>query len=267
MEVALSLALFIFDPMNQEPLVKKSSLTLAIAALATTAGALIPAVASAQDASPLTFNAGVTTDYRYRGISQSRLEPAAQAGTDYALPGGFYIGAWGSTIKWIKDAKGGADVEIDLYGGKKGEIAKDINYDVGLLQYVYPSNGLKPSANTLEAYAAVTVGPITAKYSHSTTNLFGFADSKGSGYFDLTATFDLGDGLSLAPHIGHQRVAGKGNGIYSYTDYAITLSKDFSGVVPSISIIGTDAAKGSYVSPSGKNLGRSSVVVALKYNF
>ena len=218
---------------------KKSSIALAAITAITTAGALMPSLASAQTASPLTFNAGVTTDYRYRGISQSRLEPAAQAGADYALPGGFYIGAWGSTIKWIKDAKGGADVEIDLYGGKKGEIAKDIAYDIGLLQYVYPSNGLKPSANTLEAYGAVTVGPITAKYSHSTTNLFGFADSKGSGYFDITASFDLGDGLTLAPHIGHQRVAGAGNSVYSYTDYSITLSKDFSGIVPSIAVIGT----------------------------
>jgi uncharacterized protein (TIGR02001 family) len=250
---------------------KKTSTALAAALVALSGLTLMPATALAQaaapEASPLTFNFSVVSDYRYRAISQSRLEPAVQGGADVALPNGFYIGTWASTIKWIKDAKGGADVEVDLYGGKKGEIAKDISYDVGVLQYLYPSNGLKPNANTLEVYGALTAGPLTAKYSHSTSNLFGFADSKGSGYFDVSATFDLGDGLSLVPHIGHQRVAGSGNGIYSYTDYSITLSKDFSGIVPSITLIGTDAPKGSYVSPAGKNLGRSGVVVGVKYNF
>ena len=54
------------------------------------------------EASPLSFNVSLTSDYRYRGISQSRLKPAIQGGVDYALPGGFYVGAWASTIKWIK---------------------------------------------------------------------------------------------------------------------------------------------------------------------
>jgi hypothetical protein len=45
----------------------------------------------------------VVTDYRYRGISQTKLKPAVQGGVDYAA-GGFYVGAWASTIKWIKDA-------------------------------------------------------------------------------------------------------------------------------------------------------------------
>ena len=38
------------------------------------------------------------------------------------------------------------------------------------------------------------------------TNLFGFADSKNSYYLDASATFDLGSGYSLVPHIGYQKV-------------------------------------------------------------
>ena len=57
-----------------------------------------------EPASTLSFNVGATTDYRYRGISQSRLQPAVQGGIDYADKSGFYVGAWGSTIKWIKDS-------------------------------------------------------------------------------------------------------------------------------------------------------------------
>jgi uncharacterized protein (TIGR02001 family) len=87
---------------------------------------------------------GAVTDYRYRGISQTRLKPALQGGVDYSA-GGFYLGAWASTIKWIKDAGGDASAEIDLYGGYKGEIAKDVTFDVGVLTYQYPSNKLAPA--------------------------------------------------------------------------------------------------------------------------
>ena len=56
----------------------------------------------------LSFNAGVVSDYRYRGISQTRLKPAVQVGADFAHKSGFYLGTWASSIKWIKDAEGGA---------------------------------------------------------------------------------------------------------------------------------------------------------------
>ena len=226
--------------------------------------AATPCVTLAQ----VTYNIGAFTDYRYRGISQTRLKPALQGGIDYAN-GGFYLGTWASTIKWIKDAKGDSNVEIDLYGGYKGEITKEVTYDVGILQYVYSGNKLNPSANTNEIYGQLGFGPVTAKYSHSTTNLFGFGNSKGSGYLDLNATFDITDGWTLVPHIGVQSV--RHNSLYSYTDYALTLSKDFSGLVFSAAVISASVDKvggvAVYASPAGKNLGRTGLVLGLKYNF
>lgn len=237
-----------------------SLLVLAMAAV------VLPAAADEPAPDPLSFNIGAVTEYRYRGISQTRLKPALQGGIDYADPSGFYIGTWASTIKWIKDAGGDAQVEIDLYGGYKTEISKGLTLDVGLLQYYYPSNKLNPSANTLEVYGALSFGPVTAKYSQSTTNLFGFADSKNSGYFDVTANFDLGDGMTLSPHVGHQTV--KRNSAASYTDYSLTLAKDFSGLVLSGAIIGTDASKTAYASPvNGKFMGKTMLVVGLKKTF
>jgi uncharacterized protein (TIGR02001 family) len=239
-------------------------------ALALTAVAL-PAFADEPAPDPLSFNVGAVSEYRYRGISQSRLKPALQGGIDYAAPNGFYVGTWASTIKWIKDAGGDAKVEVDLYGGYKTEVAKGLTLDVGGLYYLYPSNKLGSvagfaNANTFEIYGALTFGPVTAKYSHSTTNLFGFADSKNSGYFDVTATFDLGDGMSLAPHVGHQSV--KHNSAASYTDYSLTLAKDFSGLVVSGALIGTDANKTAYASPvNGKFMGKSMLVIGLKKTF
>lgn len=231
----------------------------------------LPAFAE-EAASPLTFNLGAASDYRYRGISQTRLKPALQGGIDYAAANGFYVGTWASTIKWIKDIPGGdAQVEIDLYGGYKTEVAKGLALDVGGLYYLYPSNKLKnvagfANANTFEVYGALTFGPVTAKYSHSTTNLFGNVDSKNSGYFDVTANFDLGDGFSVAPHVGHQTI--KHLSVGSYTDYSLTLAKDFSGLVLSGAVIGTDADKTFYASPAnGKFLGKTTLMVGLKKTF
>ena len=228
----------------------------------------VSGLAQAQTATPessLSFNVGATTDYRYRGISQSRLKPAVQGGIDYADKSGFYVGAWGSSIKWIKDAGGDASAELDLYAGYKGAVG-DVSYDLGFLRYEYPSNQLAVSANTNEIYGAATFGPATLKYSHAISNLFGFANSKSSYYVDLSGTFDLGSGFSLVPHVGYQSV--KNNGAYSYTDYALTLGKDLgNGLSATAALVGTDADKALYVTPAGKFTGKTGLVVGLKYAF
>jgi uncharacterized protein (TIGR02001 family) len=236
---------------------QKTLAALAVA-VAATGGALIPAVSQAQVA----YNVGVFSDYRYRGISQTRLKPALQGGVDYTA-GGLYIGAWASTIKWVKDAGGGADIELDLYGGYKGEITKGLGYDVGLLAYIYPGHDLSVSPQTTELYGALTYGPATLKYSHSVTNLFGFDDSKNSGYIDLNATFEITDGWMITPHIGRQTV--KNSGAASYTDASLTVFKDFSGFV--VSLAGVDTNTGAYRGPNNKDLGKRSFVLGVKYNF
>jgi len=241
------------------------SATTAVA-LATASLIALPTVSHADVA----FNVGLTSDYRYRGISQTRVKPAVSAGVDYTQ-GGLYLGAWASSIKWIKDLGGDADMEIDLYGGYKGEISKGLAYDVGVLTYQYPSNKLKPitgaNANTTEIYGALTFGPATAKYSYAITDTFGNFDSKGSYYLDLSATFDVG-GMVVVPHVGYQKISGPFSGPGSYTDYSLTVSKDFSGLVVSGALVGTDADKTFYVSPvGGKKLGKTGVVLSLKYNF
>jgi len=277
--------------MLNNKLLALASTAVAIAALAPLAQAQTAAPAPAPapaEASPLSFNIGAVTEYRYRGISQTRFKPAIQGGADYAFSSGFYVGTWLSTIKWIKDAGqiagvdvGSANVEWDVYGGYKGEIVKDLGYDVGMLAYVYPGNhydnipGAK-KADTVELYGALTYGPGTIKYSHSVTTLFGTGESRNSGYIEAAATFDLGSGFALTPHVGYQRVAGTNNGVsnsvFSYTDYSLTAVKDFgNGLSVSLAAIGTSTkdVPGSYayVSPDGKNLGRTTAVLGVKYTY
>jgi uncharacterized protein (TIGR02001 family) len=237
-----------------------AAITLALASVGVTS-------ARAEDAKPdheISYNAAVTTDYRYRGISQSRLKPALQGGADYVHnPSGFYAGTWLSTIHWIKDSGGDGNVEWDIYGGKRGEIAPGISYDVGGLYYLYPSNSLPTSANTFELYGQVGYGPGYIKYSHSLTNLFGFADSKQSGYLDATANVPIATDLLLNLHVGHQRV--KHNSGFSYTDYKIGVTKDFG--ICSVALAAVYADTKAYVSPTGKNLARTGVVLTVSKTF
>jgi uncharacterized protein (TIGR02001 family) len=261
----------------------KSKLLLALLA---TSSAAFAQTAPAAPESTIAYNVGVVNEYRYRGIAQTHGDPALQGGVDYANANGFYLGAWGSTIKWIKDNSAVAmatdvkgPVEIDLYGGYKFEAA-GLAYDVGYLRYQYQgntlektggtANGVWSNANTDEIYGAVTAGVFTAKYSYSLSDLFGNKDSKGSTYIDLSATFDLGDGYSLVPHVGRQEV--KNTSTANYTDVALTLNKDLGdGLSASLVAISTNAkgASGDFYSSPYKsfNQGKSAFVVGVKYSF
>jgi len=214
----------------------------------------------------VSFNASIVSDYRYRGISQSRLEPALQGGADYVNnPTGLYAGTWLSTIKWIDDAGGSGDVEWDIYAGKRGVITKEVSYDVGVLSYVYPSNGLHPGADTTEIYGQLGYGPVYAKYSYAVTNLFGIADSKGSGYIDIGGNFDVSNGYTINAHVGHQTVANSSS--FSYTDWKLGVTKDFGVVTGALAVIGTNTS--SYVGPAPdlQDKGKTSLVLSVSKTF
>lgn len=233
--------------------------------LAVSAFTSVPVLAQEQPAEhQVSFNAAVTSDYRYRGLSQTRLDPALQGGVDYVHgPTGWYVGTWLSTIKWTKDLGGDGNIEWDIYGGKRGQLTEQISYDVGGLYYWYPDNQLNPSANTFELYGRLGFGPAYVKYSHSTTNLFGTADSKRSGYLDVGADIDMGNGFLLNLHAGRQRV--KNNRAFSYNDFKVGVTKDLG--VASVSLAWIRANTDAYLSPEGKNLGKSAAVLSVSKTF
>ncbi len=241
----------------------KSKIVLAL--LATSSAAFAQTAPAAPE---VTYNVGVVSQYRYRGVAQTNGDAALQGGVDYANANGFYAGVWGSTIKWIEktDAAGvQGGSEFDIYGGYKFEAA-GVGFDVGALRYQYPNNaGLAVNANTNEVYAAATYGVTTLKYSHSLSNLFGVDNSKGSTYVDLSATFDLSNGYTLVPHVGHQAVAN--TPASSYTDYALTLNKDLgNGLSASVSAITLSGVAPSN-SVTGYNIFKDALVVGVKYSF
>lgn len=246
----------------------------AILACAGTAHAQVtePAQAApAAAASSVTWNVAVTSDYRYRAISQTRLRPALQGGVDYVHADGWYAGAWASTIKWVEDAGGDGEVEIDVYGGKRGELSASLSYDVGVLRYFYPDNGMGRlpgwvNAHTTEVYAQLGYGPAYVKYSHATTNLFGFVDSDNSGYLDIGANLDVGNGFTVQLHAGRQEV--KNSPASDYTDWKIGVSRSFALATVSLAYLGTNANESAYTSPvNGKFTGRDALQLTVSRTF
>ncbi len=267
---------------------KKLLMTTALCS-AVAAPGLVFAQAAAKSDWTLSGNVSVVTDYRYRGISQTNGKPAIQGGFDLAHSSGFYVGNWNSSISWLSDASANyttssgatgagnisSNVEMDFYAGFKGEISKGVGYDVGALYYYYPGRypGDFVSANTGEIYGGLSFGPITGKVSYAVTNLFGAPSSKGSYYVDLTGAFDIGAGVTLTAHVGHQRVDSasfRTTKAASYTDWRLGVSKDFAGLTFALDYIDTNA-KGDagefYRNKFNKDLGKGTVVLTLKKTF
>ena len=262
----------------------KSKLLLAL--LAVSGLAFADEAAAPEDS--LTYNVGGVSQYRYRGLSQTKGKPALQGGADFAAASGWYVGTWASTISWIADAGNAASpkvsvngpLELDLYGGYKFDL-NGVGMDVGYLKYQYVGNQLAQlgqangfvNANSDEVYAAATVGAFTLKDSYSLGTLFGVAGSKGSQYLDLSATFDLGEGYSLVPHVGRQVFAGSNatgnNALYNYTDYAATLNKDMGkGLSLSVAALGTNANRSMWTQNDANYFqGRKALVLGAKYAF
>ena len=268
---------------------RKLILATAVAAVCISSLAQADEPAAPVPDNALTFNIGAVNDYRFRGISQTRFDPAVQGGADYIYnPLGLYAGTWLSNIKWIKDAvnssgtgvSGKGSVEWDIYAGKRGDIGGGFTYDVGGLYYYYPNNnlsstGFTKNANTFEVYGQIGYDTAYFKVSDSLTNAFGNWNSKNSRYYDLSWNPELAGGVILGLHIGHQTIYGSqstglSNSFFSYNDWKVGISKtfdDLAGITAGIAYVGTDATAGAYISPDNKNLGRGGVVVSIAKTF
>jgi uncharacterized protein (TIGR02001 family) len=246
--------------MPRHTLAALALLTLAASQAGNALAADAPADA-APAASDLTLTANVTlaSQYRYRGLMQSNNKPAIQGGFDLAHSSGFYLGNWNSSISWLDDSNSdvSAPVEMDFYGGYKGNIAQDVPVDLGVLQYYYPGDYPSgyTSPDTTELYAGIGYGPLMFKYSLSLTNLFGFADSKHSQYFDLSGNFDTGVwGLTVNAHVGRQLVRNVDNG--NYTDWKLGLA-----------YLDTNADRAVYTNTRGRDMGRATGLLSLTKTF
>lgn len=215
----------------------------------------------------------LTSDYIFRGISQNNQEPALQAGVEYAADSGFYVGTWGSNVSWLSDTVVPDDdisnsLELDFYGGYRGKFNDTVGFDVGALYYWYPGDypsGFN-SPDTGEIYFGITAGVFAAKYFYSVTDLFGYADSDGSGYLDASVNWEFVPTWTLNAHAGKQWI--ENNEDFEYTDWKLGVTKSFDGgFAIALAYTDTDAEEAFYTNAHDNFLGDDTVVLTLTKTF
>ena len=266
----------------------KTYLTLSAIALAATAVlSSTGAVAEEAAAAPVpdiavTSNVGITSDYRFRGISQNNRSPSIQGGFDVAFNKvGLYLGTWGSNVNaWTA---GDGSMEWDLYGGYKTEIA-GIAIDLGAIAYTYPGTTKSYKSNTQEAYLGFGYGPAAFKVSYvlgknyfaSTSDTAAKKDASGTIYYDLTLSQELAPKLVASVHAGYTDYKDKNVTAYvtnkfSYADYNVGLAYDLNGYVFGAKYFWNDTKKGteSWATSAvdGTKLYKSGVAVSLTKAF
>lgn len=188
--------------------------------------------ASAQDAS-ITANIAVTSDYVFRGFSQTDQEPAVQAGVDVTV-GSFYAGAWASNVDFGDDT----DAEIDLYGGFRGETA-GYAWDVGVVTYLYaPGENQDYDYVELKAAGSRAFGPVTAGVAgYYSPDFFGV--DKEAFYGEVNAAYATPvTGLSISGALGQQWL----NVTDDYVTWNLGVSYAFANTPLSLDVryVGTD---------------------------
>lgn len=265
----------------------KTYLTLTAIALAATAAlSSTGAIAEEAAAAPVpdiavTSNVGITSDYRFRGISQNNRSPSIQGGFDVAFNKvGLYVGTWGSNVSsWTA---GTGSMEWDLYGGYKTEVA-GVSLDIGAIAYLYPNSG-SYHANTQEAYVGFGYGPATLKVSRvlgkgyfAATDETSGKSASGTMYYDLSLSQEIAPKLTASAHAGYTAASSGLDAYYSpdkfsYADYNVGLAYDVNGFVFGVKYYFNSLKAGTktYALNSGSNateLGKTGFAVSLTRSF
>jgi uncharacterized protein (TIGR02001 family) len=175
---------------------KKSVMKGMVAGLALAAAAPVFASQSA--------NVSVTSNYLFRGLTQTADGAALQGGYDYDFENGFAVGIWGSNVE--------AGLEYDLYGSYSGT-SGDFGYSVSYLMYNYTDSSFSP--NLTETAVGVSYKDFSLDYYLG----------DGYNYMDLGYGTDV-SGVGVSLHYGSQTTTG---GLGDFTDYSLGADKDFSG--------------------------------------
>ena len=238
-------------------------LALAAAALTAVASPVLAQDAAAPTAAPasdftITGGATLTSDYRFRGISQSNKRFAIQGTIGVSHVSGFYVGTWGSSIDDY--VANGGDAEVDLYGGYK-KTFNGTTADVGVLYYYYPgssNNAQAPghyNSDFVEPYASLThvFGPLTGKvgvaYAPKQHALSCAYDLRCGGRAREDNIYLYGEGsvaipntpITISAHVGHND--GRSyltNGLKDYWDWNLGAAYVWRNLTFGVSYVDTD---------------------------
>ncbi|MES2754484.1 MAG: TorF family putative porin [Pseudomonadota bacterium] len=227
----------------------------------------------AEPATGFDLSVGVTgtSDYRFRGLSQSNKRPALQGTVGVTHSSGFYVGTWASTIS--NYVANGSPAEVDLYGGFKKTTEGGTTFDVGLLYYWYPdSDGI--TSDFFEPYANVStaLGPVTAKVGGNFAwkqNALGIGAGRESafyGYGDLSGAVGP---VTLTGHVGRSFNENYITFGTKYTDWSLTAAYTAGPATFSVGYVDTNKKLFSYPAGGGKNrdIAKAGVVASVAVAF
>jgi uncharacterized protein (TIGR02001 family) len=186
--------------------------------LATAVAAVLTSGIAAAD---LSANAGVFSNYIWRGVTQTSDEASGQGGIDWGNDSGVYAGTWVSNFDFAESDVSDNGYEMDVYAGYAGE-AGDIGYDVGVITYQYPTT---PGANFTELYASGSFSGITVGVALTVDKASGITSSAGDDDIYLHAGYDFAmNGVDYSVYVGDYSFDASSAGDYSH--YGASLSKD-----------------------------------------
>ncbi len=175
----------------------------------------------------------LTSDYDWRGLTQTDEDPALQASIDWADDSGWYIGAWASNVDF---GPGDPSYEVDLYTGFSGGDEDGLGWDVGFQYYAYPEES---DFNFPEIYGGLSYGMFSGKLWYSND----FANTDESAfYLEGAAAVPLPANLTLDLHVGYSDGDGveASYGISNYFDYSVGLSYTIEKFDLSLRYVDTD---------------------------
>lgn len=184
-------------------------------------------LAHAESAHSFSGNVALTTDYMYRGFTQSNEGPAISGGFDYGHASGFYLGVWASSIEFNPGTNNASSIEIDVYGGVAGEFANGVSWDIGGLYYLYPDQDEDSAGdyNFFEVYGSLGYG-FTDSISAGLFVAYSpdFYGETGSAYY-IAPSLDIAlpQGFGASFMIGYQDVDDTDT---DYTHWSIGVSKE-----------------------------------------
>ena len=185
-------------------------------------------------------NIGATSNYLWRGTTQTANSTAVQGGLDYSHDSGFYAGTWASNV----DFGDSTSYELDLYAGYGGSIGEDFGYDVSYLYYAYPD--AQSNIDFGEVHISGSWKWLEIGYSQVINADDGVAsdplDSKDLSYLETTLTFPITETVSIAAHYGYSSgdVVESWFGVDSYSDYNVSVSADTTMGTVSFMLSNTD---------------------------
>jgi len=182
---------------------------------------LLTALTSTASFADVTANVSASSNYYWRGITQTLDATAVSGGIDYSNDSGFYAGTWTSNIDFGSEAS----YELDFYAGFSKEL-ENFSYDVGYIYYSYPD--ASGSTDFGELYGALSWQWLETKVSYLTNAQSDASSEEDMLYVELNANFTILNETDLAFHVG-QSSGDTVNEWYSeddYLDYSVSLSKN-----------------------------------------